>query len=90
MDYIYEKPERATHEVKTVEKVENLKIDCALLSNARHCFMTIINRERMRSMMIAGRCVFMKTIYSIRERLYYRSSEWYVYATNRAWDRAEI
>ncbi len=31
----------------SVEKVENLKIDCALLSNARHCFMTIVNRERI-------------------------------------------
>ncbi len=51
----------------TVEKVENLKIDCALLSNARHCFMTIVNRERIaiKQMMIAGRCVFMRTIYIV-------------------------
>jgi hypothetical protein len=46
----------------------NLKIDCALLSKARHCFMTIVNRERIainQQVMIAGRCVFMKTIYIV-------------------------
>jgi hypothetical protein len=53
--------------MEDVEKVENLKIDRALLSNARHCFMTIVNRERIatKQMMIAGRCVFMKTIYIV-------------------------
>jgi hypothetical protein len=50
-----------------VEKVENLKIEYTLLLHARHSFTTIIKGEwsAIKRMMIADRCVFMKTINSM-------------------------
>jgi hypothetical protein len=52
---------------KVLKKLRIQKIDCTLLSHARHSFMVIANDEwiAIKHMKITGRCVFMKTIYSI-------------------------
>jgi hypothetical protein len=53
--------------VQPAEKVEDVKINCALLSHARHSFMTIVNGEwiAINQMTITGKCVIMKAINSI-------------------------